>query len=62
VPSSASGHLERVCPARGLCPARLPETPLARHVRLADDKKIEDYNVAPGGTIHMVLQLRGGAP
>ncbi|CAI5746247.1 unnamed protein product [Peronospora destructor] len=28
--------------------------------QLADDKTLEDYNVAAGGTIHMVLQLRGG--
>ncbi|KAI9917849.1 hypothetical protein PsorP6_012813 [Peronosclerospora sorghi] len=26
----------------------------------ADDKTLQDYNVAAGGTIHMVLQLRGG--
>jgi len=29
--------------------------------QLADDKKIEDYNITAGGTIHMVLQLRGGS-
>ena len=29
--------------------------------QLADDKKIEFYNIQAGGTIHMVLQLRGGA-
>ena len=29
-------------------------------VRRADDKTLEDYNVQAGGTIHMVLQLRGG--
>ena len=29
--------------------------------QLADDKKIEEYNITAGGTIHMVLQLRGGA-
>ena len=28
--------------------------------QLADDKKIEFYNITAGGTIHMVLQLRGG--
>lgn len=28
--------------------------------QLADDKTLQDYNVAAGGTIHMVLQLRGG--
>ncbi|RLN91907.1 hypothetical protein BBJ28_00019199, partial [Nothophytophthora sp. Chile5] len=28
--------------------------------RVADDKTLQDYNVAAGGTIHMVLQLRGG--
>ncbi|KUF87567.1 Polyubiquitin-B [Phytophthora nicotianae] len=28
--------------------------------RRADDKTLQDYNVAAGGTIHMVLQLRGG--
>ena len=30
--------------------------------QLADDKKIEFYNIQAGGTIHMVLQLRGGGP
>merc|ERR1711998_88363 len=29
--------------------------------QLADDKTIESYQIAAGGTIHMVLQLRGGA-
>ena len=29
--------------------------------QLADEKKIEEYNITAGGTIHMVLQLRGGA-
>ena len=29
--------------------------------QLADDKTIESYAIAAGGTIHMVLQLRGGA-
>eukprot|EP00640_Fibrocapsa_japonica_P009578 CAMPEP_0113944696 /NCGR_PEP_ID=MMETSP1339-20121228/35811_1 /TAXON_ID=94617 /ORGANISM="Fibrocapsa japonica" /LENGTH=78 /DNA_ID=CAMNT_0000949985 /DNA_START=113 /DNA_END=349 /DNA_ORIENTATION=- /assembly_acc=CAM_ASM_000762 len=29
--------------------------------QLADDKSLLDYNVAAGGTIHMVLQLRGGS-
>ena len=28
--------------------------------QLADDKAIEFYNIQAGGTIHMVLQLRGG--
>ena len=28
--------------------------------QLADDKTIESYQIAAGGTIHMVLQLRGG--
>eukprot|EP00935_MAST-01C_sp_MAST-1C-sp1_P000624 g624.t1 len=28
--------------------------------QLADDKNLEEYNVKAGGTIHMVLQLRGG--
>mmetsp|Transcript_22914 Transcript_22914/g.70902 ORF Transcript_22914/g.70902 Transcript_22914/m.70902 type:complete len:102 (+) Transcript_22914:55-360(+) len=28
--------------------------------QLADDKPIEFYNITAGGTIHMVLQLRGG--
>ncbi|CAI5726743.1 unnamed protein product [Hyaloperonospora brassicae] len=28
--------------------------------QLADDKTLQDYNVEAGGTIHMVLQLRGG--
>ena len=27
---------------------------------LADDKPLEFYNIQAGGTIHMVLQLRGG--
>jgi len=26
----------------------------------ADEKKIKDYNIEAGSTIHMVLQLRGG--
>jgi hypothetical protein len=29
--------------------------------QLADDKTLESYNIAAGATIHMVLQLRGGA-
>lgn len=29
--------------------------------QLADDHTLSHYNVAAGGTIHMVLQLRGGA-
>eukprot|EP01040_Poterioochromonas_malhamensis_P004917 gene4917-5275_t len=28
--------------------------------QLSDEKTLEDYNVTAGGTIHMVLQLRGG--
>jgi len=28
--------------------------------QLSDEKSLEDYNVNAGGTIHMVLQLRGG--
>ena len=28
--------------------------------QLPDDKPIEFYNITAGGTIHMVLQLRGG--
>ena len=30
--------------------------------QLADDKPLEFYNIQAGGTIHMVLQLRGGGP
>ena len=29
--------------------------------QLADNQSLSFYNVAAGGTIHMVLQLRGGA-
>jgi len=29
--------------------------------QLSDEKTLADYNVEAGGTIHMVLQLRGGA-
>ncbi|CAM9244321.1 unnamed protein product [Hapterophycus canaliculatus] len=29
--------------------------------QLADDHTLAHYNVAAGGTIHMVLQLRGGS-
>jgi hypothetical protein len=29
--------------------------------QLSDEKSLQDYNVAAGGTIHMVLQLRGGS-
>jgi hypothetical protein len=29
--------------------------------QLADDKTLEYYNITAGATIHMVLQLRGGA-
>jgi len=29
--------------------------------QLSDEKTLGDYNIAAGGTIHMVLQLRGGA-
>jgi len=28
--------------------------------QLSDAKTLAEYNVAAGGTIHMVLQLRGG--
>ena len=28
--------------------------------QLQDDKKLEEYSIKPGDTIHMVLQLRGG--
>jgi ubiquitin-like protein Nedd8 len=28
--------------------------------QLQDDKSLKDFNVSAGGTIHMVLQLRGG--
>nr|CCA22597.1 ubiquitin putative [Albugo laibachii Nc14] len=28
--------------------------------QLSDNKTLQDYNVLAGGTIHMVLQLRGG--
>ena len=28
--------------------------------QLADAKKLSDYKIAAGSTIHMVLQLRGG--
>ena len=28
--------------------------------QLQDDKKLEEYAIKPGDTIHMVLQLRGG--
>lgn len=28
--------------------------------QLSDDKALSEYNIAAGGTIHMVLQLRGG--
>ncbi len=27
---------------------------------LADEKKLTDYGIEPGSTVHMVLQLRGG--
>lgn len=29
--------------------------------QLSDEKSLQEYNVAAGGTIHMVLQLRGGS-
>ena len=29
--------------------------------QLADEKQLGDYNIKAGETIHMVLQLRGGA-
>ena len=28
--------------------------------QLSDEKTLQDYNIVAGGTIHMVLQLRGG--
>lgn len=28
--------------------------------QLSDEKTLQDFNVTAGGTIHMVLQLRGG--
>ena len=28
--------------------------------QMSDECKLSDYNVKPGSTIHMVLQLRGG--
>jgi len=28
--------------------------------QLSDDQTLEKYSIGPGGTIHMVLQLRGG--
>ena len=28
--------------------------------QLSDDQTLKSYNIAAGGTIHMVLQLRGG--
>ena len=28
--------------------------------QLSDEKTLQEYNVNAGGTIHMVLQLRGG--
>ena len=29
--------------------------------QLSDEKSLQDFGVAAGSTIHMVLQLRGGA-
>jgi hypothetical protein len=29
--------------------------------QLNDEKELQEYKIAAGGTIHMVLQLRGGA-
>ena len=29
--------------------------------QLSDEKTLQDFNVTAGGTIHMVLQLRGGS-
>ena len=29
--------------------------------QLADERRIEDYNLRAGDTIHMILQLKGGA-
>ncbi|GMH54543.1 hypothetical protein TL16_g01695 [Triparma laevis f. inornata] len=28
--------------------------------QLADDRQLDTYNITAGGTVHMVLQLRGG--
>ena len=28
--------------------------------QLSDEKKIEEYSISHGATVHMVLQLRGG--
>merc|ERR1719388_1802 len=28
---------------------------------MSDECELSDYNVKPGSTVHMVLQLRGGA-
>lgn len=28
--------------------------------QLSDEKSLSEYNISAGGTIHMVLQLRGG--
>ena len=38
----------------------LSHTHLARPARSVDDKTLEESKVEPGGTIHMVLSLRGG--
>lgn len=29
--------------------------------QLSDEKSLSEYNISAGGTIHMVLQLRGGS-
>ena len=62
---------QQVSPAEPIPLLRPRLTPQPRHVptsqrliysgkQLADDKTLEGYGIAAGGTIHMVLQLRGG--
>jgi hypothetical protein len=29
--------------------------------QLSDEKTLAEFNITPGGTMHMMLQLRGGA-
>lgn len=47
-----------------ICPCSYPDFRLCRLIfsgkQLSDEKTLSEYNVAAGGTIHMVLQLRGG--
>ena len=53
-------------PPSALLPAaRLPRRtdiapPISHQPRSADDRTLEESKVEPGGTIHMVLSLRGG--